>query len=352
MHGQASWSLSLGRWGDVSVRLHVFFVLFGVFTLYLGWRDQELPQDRSWVAPAGLGLLLISVIIHELGHYFAAVRLGGGAEEIILGPGMGLVPMIAPREPQAECVMHLAGPIVNLSIFMITGGVVWANDAGQFTGLLNPLQPLALIEGPVWLVVVKLACWINLVMTLANLLPAFPFDGGRALRSALLSIWPDSSPRRAANIVAIIAKVAAVALIVVAWSVRDQPTSQAIPLWFPLVVLAVFLYFGAKHEAEVRQIESEVEETLFGYDFSEGYTSLERSVERRHKQPGPFARWLERRREAKLQRQLEIEIEEEQRADELLGRLHEKGMDSLSEEERLLLTRVSARYRQRNGNQS
>lgn len=351
MHGQASWTLSLGRWGGVSVRLHVFFVLFGTFTLFLGWRDHESLQDRSWIAPTGLFLLFLSVLLHELGHYIAALRLGGDADEIVIGPGIGLAPMQPPLEPQAECLMHLAGPLVNLAIFMITGGIVWAHGAEQFTGLLNPLQPQLLVEGSAWLVTVKLACWINWVMVLANLLPAFPFDGGRALRAALSARWPDASPRRPAGLVTLVAKIAAAALIVVAWLVRDQPTNQAIPLWFSLVILAIFLYFGAKQEEE-RPTESELEDELFGYDFSQGYTSLDRSTERRHDQSGPFARWLEQRRETKRRRQIEIEADEERRADEILGRLHEQGMDSLSDEERLLLKRVSARYRQRHGNQS
>lgn len=351
MHGQASWSLSLGRWGGVSVRLHVFFVLFGVFTLFLGWRDHASLADRSWIAPTGLLLLFLSVLFHEFGHYIAAMRLGGDGDEIVIGPGIGLAPMQPPLEPQAECLMHLSGPLVNLAIFMITGGIISANGTEQFTGLLNPMQPQNLVEGAAWLVVTKLICWINWVMFLANLLPAFPFDGGRALRAALSARWPDASPRRAASVVTLVAKIAAGALIVVAWFVRNQPTNQAIPLWFSLVILAIFLYFGAKQEEE-RPTESEIEDELFGYDFSQGYTSLERTSERRHDQPGPFARWLEQRREAKRQRQIEVEAEEERRADELLGRLHEKGMESLSEEERLLLKRVSARYRQRNGNQS
>lgn len=357
MYGHASWSLSLGRWGGVNVRLHVFFVLFGVFTLFLGWRDHELLQDRSWVAPTGLFLLFLSVLIHEMGHYVAAMRLGGDADEIVIGPGLGLAPMQPPLEPQAECLMHLAGPIVNFAMFMITAGVVWANGivgatgAEQLKGLLNPLQPQWLVEGPGWLVSVKLACWINWLMALANLLPAFPFDGGRALRAALSARWPDESPRRAASIVGLVAKIAAAALIVIALVVRNQPTSQVIPLWFSLVILAIFLYFGAKQEEE-RTIDAEIEEELFGYDFSQGYTSLEQSTERRHDLTGPFARWLEQRREAKRQRQLEIEADEERRADELLGRLHENGMDSLTDDERLLLKRVSARYRQRNSNQS
>jgi stage IV sporulation protein FB len=350
MHGQTTWTLSLGRWSGVNVRMHVFFVLFGTFTLFLGWRDHELLRERSWIAPTGLLLLFISVLVHEIGHCITAIRLGGDVDEIVIGPGIGLGPLHPPVDAQAECFMHLAGPLVNFALFMITGGIIWASSAEQFFGLLNPLQPQLLVEGVGWMVVLKLACWINWVMVLANLLPAFPFDGGRALRAALAAHWPDASPQRAASVVGLVAKIAAAALTVIAWLVREQPTNQAIPLWFSLVILAIFLYFGAKQEEE-QPSDLELDDELFNYDFSEGYTSLERSSDSRHDESGPFARWLEQRREAKRARQMELEADEERRADDLLARLHEKGMDSLSLDERRLLERVSARYRERHGNQ-
>jgi hypothetical protein len=90
---------------------------------------------------------------------------------------------------------------------------------------------------------------------------------------------------------------------------------------------------------------------LFGYDFSQGYTSLERSTTRHEAQVGPITRWIQRRRQARFQRQREVEAEEERRVDDILVRLHTHGIDSLSDEDRSLLKRVSARYRQRNSEQ-
>jgi Zn-dependent protease len=303
------------------------------------------------MALASLGILFFSVLLHELGHVLAALKQGGDAEEITLGPLGGLTPPRPPQEPLAECLVHLACPAVNLVICLISGGVLWAADPSSVSGLLNPLTPQGLTEGVPWKVGLKLTCWINWVLLVVNLLPAFPFDGGRALRTGLSVAWPDASPRRAAWAVGLVAKVAAAALLVVALLVRQHAVDQPVPLWFALVILAIFLYFGAKQE-EDRADDGEREDEVFGYDFSQGYTSLERSVERRHDRPGLITRWLEQRREARQRRQRELEEEEERRADEILGALHEKGMDSLSEEERLLLKRVSARYRQRNSKPS
>jgi Zn-dependent protease len=351
MHGQANWSMSLGRWGGIAFRVHILFFLFAAVTVFLGWQQRNEHQDMPWIAIASISILFISVLLHELAHYFAATQFGGSGDEIVIWPLGGLAEMRAPYEPQAECLMHLAGPFVNLVLSLATGIVLCFVDRAGVFGLFNPLAPQGLTEAAAtWILLLKLTCWINWVLLLVNLLPVFPFDGGRALRAGLCALWPDASPHRASAIVTVLAKGAALALVILAWFVQDQ-TGTFVPLWFSLVVLAIFLYFGAKQEAGARE-EFDSEDDLFGYDFSQGYTSLEESSRRDEPQPGPFQRWLEERRAAKLEREREIAAEEERRADELLAQLHEKGMDSLSDEERSLLKRVSARYRQRHGNEN
>jgi hypothetical protein len=114
----------------------------------------------------------------------------------------------------------------------------------------------------------------------------------------------------------------------------------------PLILLAVFLYFAAKQEAERLQ-DSDPGDGSFGYDFSQGYTSLERQFQPPQREPGFIRRWLEQRREQRAMRRQLIEQEEERRVDEVLARLHLHGRDGLSPEDRSLLDRVSARYRNR-----
>ena len=72
MRDQGIWSIGFGRWNGVHVRLHMFFMLFAAFTIYLGWLDLEGP---GWSGPLLVCLLLISVGFHELGHLWAFRRL-------------------------------------------------------------------------------------------------------------------------------------------------------------------------------------------------------------------------------------------------------------------------------------
>jgi stage IV sporulation protein FB len=351
MRQSASWSIGLGRWGGVQLRVHMFFWLFAAFTLFLSWSRSSMigRGNLTWVVAAGIGIWFISLLLHECGHLLTALRFGGESEQIVIWPFGGLEPPRPLPDPRHEFAMHLAGPLVNAGLCLISGIVVAMHAGGDVGGLLNPLAPKNLLEPPnaSWLLIgAKLTCWINCVLWLANLLPAFPFDGGRAMRAGLLATRPDLSPRRAVLLVTSLAKVVAFVLIVIALLMWSNETNPLIPVWFSLVLLAILLYFSARQEEE-RIDEVESEEQLFGYDFSQGYTSLERSTPSQPEPIGPFRRWLQERRQARLEQQRELEQEEERRVDEILGRLHEHGMESLSVEERLLLQRVSQRYRHR-----
>ena len=97
---------------------------------------------------------------------------------------------------------------------------------------------------------------------------------GAALGAALSSLRPDVASRHAAFIVANLAKIAAVGLVVLAWVFRTDESNAGLPVWFSLVLLAILLWFSAKQE-EDRTQESDPDRESFGYDFSQGYTSLE-----------------------------------------------------------------------------
>ena len=97
-------------------------------------------------------------------------------------------------------------------------------------------------------------------------------------------------------------------------------------------------------------LETGGDDPLLGqYDFSQGYTSLERD-----EPPAPrvrrkswWQRWLQERAAKKVQREAEQREAEEKRMDELLDKIQRHGRDSLTAEEQRFLKRVSERYRNR-----
>ncbi len=341
MRDLLTWNISLGRWAGVQVRLHVFFVLFAIVAVHLGSKTNDHHQLYGTLAC--LGLLLASVLLHEFGHCLAARRMGGSADQIVIWPFGGLANVTVPHEPQHELLVAVAGPLVNFSICLLTAPLLLIVYQAKMLPLLNPLatpQEMALT----WQAGLMWTFWINWLLTLVNLLPAYPLDGGRVLRSLL---WATTRHgfRESAIVAARVAKITAVGLCIGAWWLNDDPDYSFVPL--PLVLIGVFLFFGARQETE-RLADHETEDAFFGYDFSQGYTSLEKTLAPpRHHQPGMFKKWLSDRRAARLLRQQQLEAEEERRVDDVLARLHERGPHSLSDEDRALLDRVSERYRNR-----
>ncbi len=359
------WSLNLGRWWGVQVQLHMFFLLFATFTCYLVWLDPLLQgagthnddSTMSIISLVSIIILFLSVLFHEIGHCIVAARLGGPVDNIVLGPLGGLRPIRIPHDPQSELLAVVAGPMTSLAICLVCLSAIAATGETNVFGLLHPLSPSSLFEESVagnmlaFSTILRLTCWINWLLVLVNLIPAFPFDGGRACKAFVQSIRPDLEPRHAVLLVANLARIVAISLLVAAWFFRDSNPVAGVPTWLALVLLSIFVFFSTRVEEYQPNRECEDDE-LFGYDFSQGYTSLERDEadgnERKTPQPpGLMKGWLGNWKRKQEVKRRQIEQEEDLRLDEILARLHEVGAHGLSTEERELLRRISERYRSR-----
>src|SRR5262245_58124856 len=146
MRQYTSWSVMLFRWRGLHVRVHMFFLLFAAFTLFLGWSSHNKDPGNLWIAFGLLGILLSSVLLHELGHYFTALHFGGDGRLLVLWPLGGLCPLQPPLDPRHELAMHLAGPMVNMAVCILSGIAIAVYDGSQWMGLLHPLAPQNLLD--------------------------------------------------------------------------------------------------------------------------------------------------------------------------------------------------------------
>ena len=92
------------------------------------------------------------------------------------------------------------------------------------------------------------------------------------------------------------------------------------------------------------------EDSLFGYDFSQGYTSLEKDEETpplppKEKKQNFIQRWLAQRAAKKEQQEKEQREADDRRMDELLDKIQKFGKESLTDEEERFLKRVSDRFK-------
>jgi Zn-dependent protease len=134
---------------------------------------ENLGNTVHWYmgAVGALGLFL-SIIFHELSHSLVARRFGLPIEGITLFIFGGVAEMHdEPETPKAEFFMAIAGPIASIIIGLFFLGVRFV---GETSGWTTPVTG-----------VVNYLAIINFILAGFNLLPAFPLDGGRVLRSGL-----------------------------------------------------------------------------------------------------------------------------------------------------------------------
>jgi Zn-dependent protease len=299
-------------------------------------------------------LLFLVVLLHEFGHCFVARMTGGEARDILMWPLGGLAYVELPHAPSAHFLTALGGPLVNAVICLACGltlgfafDISWQPPWNPFTwapyrAAADGATSLTTWSGqqitelhPVGAVLLARAFFVSWILLLLNVfLLGFPLDGGRMLQAAL---WPWVGYRQA-MLYAIFTGFVVMFVVLLAAFFLDAVLC---------IFLAYFIYTSCKQEWFV--LESGGEESLFGYDFSQGYTSLEKDAPPppRKKRQSFLQRWLERRRQLKQQREAERQEAEERRMDELLQKIAQQGKDALTDEENRFMKRVAERYRNR-----
>jgi hypothetical protein len=180
-----------------------------------------------------------------------------------------------------------------------------------------------------------LTFWFNWVSLVVNLIPAYPLDGGQVFRSLLAARMGTGMGTEVALRCGI---AVAVVLAIVAFVFSKV-------LLLGLAFLIILLAVQENHQIQANE---SYDDSFMGYDFSQGYTSLERTeAAKPERRTGLLARWLAARRAEKQRRQQEQAAETEQQLDAILAKVHERGLVSLTPWEKRLLKRASNRFRSR-----
>jgi stage IV sporulation protein FB len=343
-----TWSpINLGRWAGTQVRIHFSMVIWVVLTL-LGAaisQDHRVGQTACW-----LSLLLVALAAHEFGHGLMAWWLGCEPEEVRLWPLGNMFGPTGPGRSSDNLLVALAGPMITAAIVIhaaivlhfLNAQFVW-NPFGNKEDMGAPFLPgagtLASAYSVAWWV--GWFGYLNWVILLANLLPALPFDGGRVFRAYLANTT--MSPTKDGMFPPLLARSCALILVIVGL-IRLLLQGKVDGL--TLIGLALLIEFMVRMEARTLEDGGFFDDGVFGYDFSEGYTSLEGSAAKvRPYRESAIKRWRRRRSDLRRQRRQAKEAAEERRMDEILEKLHREGRSALSDEEHRFLVRVSAKYR-------
>jgi len=173
-------SLTLFTAFGIKVKVNLswtFIAIFIAWSLAKGFFPQVyagLAPSMYWsMAVIALLGLAASIVLHEFAHSLVGRAFGMHVKSITLFMLGGVAELEdEPATPRAELVMALAGPAMSFTL------------AGLFALLEGLVEP----SSPAFAAVLSYLAIINLVLAIFNLVPAFPMDGGRALR-AILWAW-------------------------------------------------------------------------------------------------------------------------------------------------------------------
>lgn len=321
-----SWKFPLGTWFGVRVEVSLFFPLA---VLYL--------CGKFGLAMGGTlsGLLFISVVLHEFGHIWGARASGGFGDEILIHPLGGLATVSPGNNTRAKLTTFASGPAVNLGLCLLLFAFIYNSPylRNAFIPWRAPITEVEFAGQAMIDNVLLLGFHLNLLLFALNMLPACPLDGGQMLRTVFTAsmgssrgmTWSINSSYALAIVIGLIALL----------------TSHVLVL-----VLAFMLILTAVLDFQRVQMGEYADESFMGYDFSQGYTSLEgRDESRPKRKPGVIARWRARREAERRRREEDAAIENELQLDAILAKLHEQGIGSLTQDEKRHLDRASLRYK-------
>jgi Zn-dependent protease len=230
---RTSWKI--GTAFGIGIYVHITFLLLPLYVLFENGTQAGLPVIGFMMAL--LAALFGCVVLHELGHALMARHFGIGTRDITLYPigGVARLEGLGKRPIQELCIA-LAGPAVNVVIAALLGvliipmiSITGMAHAGAHFGALGPY--------PVQDFLVQLMV-MNVAMVVFNLIPAFPMDGGRVLRSLLAM---NLGQMRATEIAAHVSTFFAL-LMVAAYFVYPDFSSPF------LIFVALFIWFAGRQE--------------------------------------------------------------------------------------------------------
>jgi Zn-dependent protease/CBS domain-containing protein len=217
------WELRFGSIRGIPIRIHITLLLFFMWIAVTYWIAGLGPRGTV-TGVLLLALVFVTIVLHELTHALVARRFGVRTRDILLLPIGGIASLERiPDRPRQELAIALAGPAFNL----VVAALVWA-------GLALAGSDLSLATASTGEAFALQFMWINVLLAAFNLLPAFPLDGGRALRALLTRMM---RRERATAIAAGIGQGVAVLLGLVGLTYNP---------W--LALIAVFLWFAARSE--------------------------------------------------------------------------------------------------------
>jgi len=230
--------LKLATIAGIPIKIHWSFV-FTILIISGIILKHQLNVMTSILLSLIIVILFVLVIMHEYGHALMARRFHIRTKDIIITPIGGIARLEGmPQRPIHELLVAFAGPLVNLFLALIFFCVLYAMETEDF--FLREKESIEVLTDPVGFIF--LIAMMNTILFVFNLIPAYPMDGGRILRS-LLSM--KMSKAKATIIAANVGRVMAIGFIIFG----------AYNRMITLLFIGIFIYIVATREYQMAMVQ-------------------------------------------------------------------------------------------------
>ncbi len=318
------WSIPAGSLCATRIRISFYFPLLFIALCF---------RIDFKIAFALTAIFLVSTLLHELiGHVLVARYTGGDADEVLLWPFGGLAWVKPASTFQSQFFTAAGGPLMNLLICLAAlPTVLWVEGGAT---VFNPFQLPFLHFTEQWMLqIVLLIFFVNWALALLNLLPIYPLDGGRMVEACLHGYGSEMERKVLCLRISLITGI----ILMMLGIYLDN-------VW--VVALSSMLMLLSILEGANQRWGESYDDSFMGYDFSQGYTSLEQNEPDGRESRKSYWAKRQEKKEAEKQRQLEeSRAADERKLDILLAKVHESGIDSLNTQEKRFLQKASKNFR-------
>ncbi len=304
--------IRLGQLFGVTITAHASMLVISVLVLLFGSPFGETPLDRLLFVVTLFGI----VLLHEFGHIYGARATGGEGRDIELTPLGGLAMAQPARGWYSHTITIICGPLVNVVICLIAGGIMKATLG------VWPLGPFSFGDveyNPSLFSVGFYAYYVyamSYFLLLFNLLPVYPLDGGQLLQGL---VWWKTNWFKATMVATGVGLIGAVLMALYAIA-----SGQLLMLFIGAMCGMTCYRLRQQLQAAGPHAFGEMEEP-----------DWMRSVNMDPDEPekvGLTERMRRKRQEKAEERQAETAQRLEQEVDRVLAKISEKGMASLTNE--------------------
>jgi len=377
------WSVPIGTWSGVPIRLHLGVVLLVIFLLGLqsgslgGVAETDDASSRQITAAGTVTVFLLglSYFAHTWAQLYSLARPAQSVRTICLFP-WGAAFQWYPNVPaEYRYQLYVVGLLANLGLLVVAWLVLAAWFAPTSAALWLSVHPW-FPQLPVWAHLEQTALmtfvWMNATLLFWRLIPVAPLD-----MAYLLEHWSDSrmadvSKMQRLSVLFLVAAGASILVLVGGYMIQPQVGGLALSSGIGPLIAGVVLMFAARryflleinryilneNEARARSRNAAGGPRTLGDlaftqdgDHAGAFAGDQPMADEESWEVDPFdsviEEWMDEHRASRQQAREDQAQAEEAMLDDLLLKVSGQGIQSLTDQEREILNRVSQLYRRR-----